>query len=35
MLPLMIAWGATGWQLWRAGDPTPAPELAATPASAD
>ena len=35
MLPLMIAWGATGWQLRRAGDPTPAPELAATPASAD
>ena len=35
MLPLMIAWGATGWQLCRAGDPTPAPELAATPASAD
>jgi hypothetical protein len=34
MLPLMIAWGATGWQLWRAGDPTPAPQLATTPRSA-
>jgi hypothetical protein len=34
MLPLMIAWGAIGWQLWRAGDPAPAPELATTPASA-
>jgi hypothetical protein len=34
MLTLMIAWGATGWQLWRAGDATPAAELATTPASA-
>lgn len=34
MLPLIIAWGVTGWQLWRPGDADPAPELATTPASA-
>jgi hypothetical protein len=34
MLPLITAWGVTGWQLWRAGDAASAPEFATTPASA-
>jgi hypothetical protein len=34
MLALMLAWGATGWRLWRTGDPAPAAELATIPASA-
>ena len=34
LLPLMIAWGATGWRLWRAGDPAPAAELSTAAVSA-
>lgn len=30
-LPLMIAWGATGWALWRTGDRAPAEQVATIP----
>lgn len=30
MVPLIVGWGATGFQLWRVGDRAPVPELAGT-----